>query len=197
MPLTKGQTLRQPDLGGTLARLRVAGVGDMYQGALAQRIVRASVDTGGPIALTDLRGALPKLAPPLVRAFRNDKVAFLPPPADGGLAAEAAFDVLADSPNDIAGADRALPWRSSPVSRRRYHARCGARGEGPARGRSLAVPGLNQFRDHGSIGQRRGMRADDGQSVRHRADPAWPWLPGRGLAGRRAAALAVGRAGVE
>jgi gamma-glutamyltranspeptidase / glutathione hydrolase len=104
VPLTEGQTLRQPDLGGTLAQLRVAGVGGMYQGALAQRIAHASVDIGGPIALTDLRGALPKLAPPLVRTFHNDKVAFLPPPADGGLAAEAAFDVLADNPNDIDGA---------------------------------------------------------------------------------------------
>jgi gamma-glutamyltranspeptidase / glutathione hydrolase len=104
VPLTEGQTLRQPDLGGTLAQLRVVGVGDMYQGALAQRIARASVDIGGPIALTDLRGALPKLAPPLVRAYHNDKVAFLPPPADGGLAAEAAFDTLAESPDDVTGA---------------------------------------------------------------------------------------------
>jgi gamma-glutamyltranspeptidase/glutathione hydrolase len=104
VPLTEGQILRQPDLGGTLTQLRVSGVGDMYQGALAQRIARASTDAGGPIALTDLRAALPKLAPPLVRPFQADKVAFLPPPADGGLAAEAAFDVLADSPNDVAGA---------------------------------------------------------------------------------------------
>jgi gamma-glutamyltranspeptidase / glutathione hydrolase len=103
-PLTEGQTLRQPDLGGTFAQLRVVGVGDMYQGALARRIAEASAAIGGPLQLSDLRGALPKLAPPLVRAYRNDKIAFLPPPADGGLAAEAAFDVLADNPNDIAGA---------------------------------------------------------------------------------------------
>jgi gamma-glutamyltranspeptidase/glutathione hydrolase len=104
VPLTEGQILRQPDLGGTLAQLRVSGVGDMYQGVLAQRIARASTDAGGPLAITDLRAALPRLAPPLVRSFQADKVAFLPPPADGGLAAEAAFDALADSPNDIAGA---------------------------------------------------------------------------------------------
>jgi gamma-glutamyltranspeptidase / glutathione hydrolase len=104
VPLTRGQTLRQPDLGETLARLRTAGVGDMYQGELAQRIVRVSTDIGGPIALSDLRGALPKLAPPLVRPFQSDRVAFLPPPADGGLAAEAAFDVLAENPDDTTGA---------------------------------------------------------------------------------------------
>jgi gamma-glutamyltranspeptidase / glutathione hydrolase len=104
VPLTEGQILRQPDLGGTLAQIRVAGVGDMYQGALARRIAQASVSIGGPLQLSDLRGALPKLAPPLVRSFHNDKVAFLPPPADGGLASAAAFDVLAENPNDFAGA---------------------------------------------------------------------------------------------
>jgi gamma-glutamyltranspeptidase / glutathione hydrolase len=104
VPLIEGQELRQPDLGGTLAQLRVVGVGDMYQGALAQRIAATSGDIGGPIALSDLRGALPKLAAPLVRSFHDDKVAFLPPPADGGLAAEAAFEVLTNDPNDIAGA---------------------------------------------------------------------------------------------
>jgi gamma-glutamyltranspeptidase/glutathione hydrolase len=103
-PLTEGQTLRQPDLGGTLAQLRIAGVGDMYQGALAQRIARVSADIGGPMRLSDLRGALPKLGPVLARSFRSDTVAFLPPPADGGLAADAAFAVLSDNPNDPAGA---------------------------------------------------------------------------------------------
>jgi gamma-glutamyltranspeptidase/glutathione hydrolase len=104
VPLTEGQLLRQSDLGGTLAQLRVAGVGDMYQGVLAQRIARVSVDIGGPMTLADLRGALPKLAPPLTRDFRDDRLAFLPPPADGGLAAEAAFDVLANNPNDLGAA---------------------------------------------------------------------------------------------
>ena len=92
--------MRQPDLGATLAQLRITGVGDMYQGALGPAY-RASPrrQIGGPIALADLRGGLPKLAQPLVRSYRGDKVAFLPPPADGGLAADAAFDALAASPN--------------------------------------------------------------------------------------------------
>jgi gamma-glutamyltranspeptidase/glutathione hydrolase len=100
-PLTEGQLLRQPDLAATLAQIRTAGVGDMYQGTLAGRIVQASTQTGGPLQLSDLRSALPKLAAPLIRDYQRDKVAFLPPPADGGLAAEAAFDVLAHNPNDL------------------------------------------------------------------------------------------------
>ena len=104
IPLTEGQVLRQPDLGGSMAQLRVAGVGDLYQGALARRIEQASSRIGGPIQLADLRAALPRLAPPLIRDIRNDKVAFLPPPADGGLATEAAFDALVSNPNDVAAA---------------------------------------------------------------------------------------------
>jgi gamma-glutamyltranspeptidase/glutathione hydrolase len=104
VPLTEGQTLRQPDLGSTLAQIRVAGVGDMYQGSLARRIAQASALAGGPIGEEDLRAALPKLATPLFTKYRNDRVAFLPPPADGGLGADAAFGVLAANPDDLGNA---------------------------------------------------------------------------------------------
>jgi gamma-glutamyltranspeptidase/glutathione hydrolase len=102
--LKEGQLLQQPDLGSTLAQIRTVGVGDMYQGMLAHQIADVSSKIGGPIQFSDLHGALPKLTAPLVRNFHNDKVAFLPPPADGGLAAEAAFNFLAASPNDLSGA---------------------------------------------------------------------------------------------
>jgi gamma-glutamyltranspeptidase/glutathione hydrolase len=121
VPLTEGQMLRQPDLGATLAQIRVAGVGDMYQGALAARIAQASPLVGGPISAADLRAGLPKLTAPLIRDYGNDKVAFLPPPADGGLAAEAAFNVLVRNSNDVASAaTRSLAvasrWRAGGVS---------------------------------------------------------------------------------
>jgi gamma-glutamyltranspeptidase/glutathione hydrolase len=104
VPLQEGQILQQPDLGSTLSQIRVAGVGDMYVGSLSKRIVQASALIGGPITMADLRGALPTLAPPLITSFGNDKVAFLPPPADGGLAADVAFGVLAANPNDLSTA---------------------------------------------------------------------------------------------
>src|SRR6202035_2890735 len=93
-PIAEGQPLVQPDLGATLSQIRVSGVGDFYTGALARRIEQASPLAGGPIALADLRGALPRMVPAIVVQDRNDKVAFLPPPADGGLAATAAFMTL-------------------------------------------------------------------------------------------------------
>jgi gamma-glutamyltranspeptidase / glutathione hydrolase len=115
-PLAEGQTLSQAELATTLTEIRVAGVGDFYTGALARRIVQASPLAGGPISLSDLNGALPRLAPALVVPYRRDKVAFLPPPADGGLAAASAFSVLAHDPSALGAAQaRALAlaarWR--------------------------------------------------------------------------------------
>jgi gamma-glutamyltranspeptidase / glutathione hydrolase len=120
-PLTEGQQLLQPDLGATLAQLRVTGVGDLYTGALARRVEQSSPAAGGPITLADLRGALPRLSPATVLPDRSDKVAFLPPPADGGLGAAAAFMVLQRDPNALGvAAARAMAvvsrWRAGGAS---------------------------------------------------------------------------------
>jgi len=118
VPLAEGGTLLQNDLGGTLAQLRTAGVGDLYQGALARRMEDASRVAGGGLTLADLRAALPRTGAPLVIRAGRDSVAFLPPPADGGLGAAAAFQALEANPNDVAGAQaRAIgtvaQWRQS------------------------------------------------------------------------------------
>jgi gamma-glutamyltranspeptidase/glutathione hydrolase len=104
VPLTEGQSLVQPALATTLSQLRITGVGDFYQGGLARRIADGSVTAGGPLTLAELRDALPRLTTPLSLNYRDDKLAFLPPPADGGLAAAAAFQVLQRDPNGVVAA---------------------------------------------------------------------------------------------
>ena len=119
-PLAEGSLLAQPELGATLAQLRVSGVGDLHLGVLAKRIEQVSPRAGGPISLADLKAALPTLATPINLDAGNDIVSFLPPPADGGLAAAAAFQTLwqdrrSGVPLDIAGeraASVAARWRS-------------------------------------------------------------------------------------
>ncbi len=102
-PLTEGGSLVQSDLAGTLAALRTAGVGDLYQGALARRLVDGATVAGGGITLADLRATLPRTGGPLVIRSGDDSVAFLPPPADGGLAAAAALQSL-DGRRDMGAA---------------------------------------------------------------------------------------------
>jgi gamma-glutamyltranspeptidase/glutathione hydrolase len=69
----------------------------------------------------DLRSALPVVAPALIVPWHSDKVAFLPAPADGGLAAAAAFETLQQHPDDFGAATaRALAiasrWRQGGVT---------------------------------------------------------------------------------
>jgi gamma-glutamyltranspeptidase/glutathione hydrolase len=116
-PLTEGQQLLQPELGATMAQLRASGVGDFYTGVLARRLESNSPLAGGPIALADLRGALPQFLTAIVVPERNDKVAFLPPPADGGLAAAASFMSLQHDPSALGvatarGLAVAARWRA-------------------------------------------------------------------------------------
>ncbi len=116
-PLTEGQRLIQPDLAATLSQLRVGGVGDLYQGTLARRLDQQSPLAGGPITLAELRTALPSNVPALTIDSGHDKVAFLPPPADGGLAAAAAYRVIQRNPAALGAAGaRALAvaaqWRA-------------------------------------------------------------------------------------
>ena len=105
IPLREGQDLRQPDLGATLSQLRTAGVGDLYLGALGRKLEDASRVAGGGLTLADLRPALPTTTAPVTVRAGRDQVAFLPPPADGGLGAAAAFAALGRTPNDPAAAD--------------------------------------------------------------------------------------------
>ncbi len=117
-PLAEGDKMVQPDLGSTLAQLRVAGVGDLYQGALAHRLAEAAPAAGAAISIDDLRTALPSTEPPISVRYRRDTLAFLPPPTDGGVAAAAAFKVLQDDPSalDRAGARAvavAARWRAA------------------------------------------------------------------------------------
>lgn len=116
-PVREGDLMVQPDLASTMAQLRTVGVGDLYVGGLAQRVASGSPQAGASLSLRDLRGALPKVVGALSTDVPNgDKVTFLPPPADGGLAAAAAFQVLESNPADTQGANaRALAvasrWR--------------------------------------------------------------------------------------
>ncbi|MCC6716404.1 MAG: gamma-glutamyltransferase [Acetobacteraceae bacterium] len=99
----EGDTLLQPDLASTIGQLRVAGVGDLYQGGLARRFAEASLRAGGGITPAALRAALPSYQPaPKLALGGGDYAAFLP--TDGGLAAGAAWRVLEADANAVPAA---------------------------------------------------------------------------------------------
>jgi len=94
-PLSEGSSFIQPDLATTLGTLRTTGVGDLYVGQLAKRLIAAQPAAGGGLSDEDLRKALPKFVPALTAPGSNgDRIAFLPLPIDGGLATIGALQVL-------------------------------------------------------------------------------------------------------
>ncbi|MGH7079466.1 MAG: gamma-glutamyltransferase [Acetobacteraceae bacterium] len=120
-PLTAGEGLFQPDLANTLSELRMNGLSDFYQGPLARRMALAATTAGGGLTAADFARAVPSIANPIELRAGINRVAFLPPPADGGLAAAAAFGDLWHNPNDLAAAaERALAaaarWRAGGIS---------------------------------------------------------------------------------
>lgn len=121
VPLETGEILVQPDLANTLSELRLNGLNDFYQGPLGRRIALTASAAGGGLTAADFARAVPSLANPIELHAGINRVAFLPAPADGGLAAAAAFSDLWRNPNDLAAAaERALAvaarWRAGGVS---------------------------------------------------------------------------------
>ncbi len=103
-----GATLTQPELATTLAQIRTAGVGDFHQGALGRRVAEASGPAGGGLDAGSLRDAVPRTATPVTLRVGLDTAVFLPPPADGGLAAAAAFEALRAGADPAAAGGRAV-----------------------------------------------------------------------------------------
>jgi gamma-glutamyltranspeptidase / glutathione hydrolase len=85
-PLPVGAALVQPALAATLARIRIAGVGALYEGPGGRRFAEAADRAGGGITPEAMRAAIPTFSGAIVEPGRgNDSVAFLP--LDGGAAA--------------------------------------------------------------------------------------------------------------
>ena len=82
--LEEGDVLRQVDLATTLGRIRIAGPGDFYAGALGHQFVSGVTSLGGWLSLEDLRSYRPRWQETIQGSFGNHDVHFLPSPALGG-----------------------------------------------------------------------------------------------------------------
>jgi gamma-glutamyltranspeptidase/glutathione hydrolase len=93
-PLQAGERMTQLDLGATLAQLRSAGVGEMYQGQLAARLEAGSAVAGGGLTLAELRAARAEAIEPVRVGIGNDIAFFPAASADGGAGTAAAFQAI-------------------------------------------------------------------------------------------------------
>lgn len=113
-PVQAGDQLSQPDLASTLDRIAIAGVGDLYTGLLWHAYAEGAAGAHGGLSAADIRNAVPSQGAPLLVSAGSDRVAFLPPPADGGLGAAAAFGAIESGGSGAGAADAAVSaWRAS------------------------------------------------------------------------------------
>ena len=94
-PLAEGDLFRRPELGRTLARLRVGGPGAFYKGAIADAIVAAVKQAGGVMTAADLEGYTGTERTPIEVLYRGLSVMAMPPPSSGGAALAETLGILA------------------------------------------------------------------------------------------------------
>ncbi|WP_243444080.1 gamma-glutamyltransferase [Asaia prunellae] len=90
-PLQNGDAMVQPQLASFLERMTNLGVGDLYNGALGAIFVDGANKAGGGLSTASMRAAMPMQLAALQVEQDGYTASFLPPPADGGLGAAAAF----------------------------------------------------------------------------------------------------------
>jgi gamma-glutamyltranspeptidase/glutathione hydrolase len=82
--LREGDTLRQPDLAGTLRSIADEGPGAFYHGRIADQIVAEMKSSGGIITKEDLAVYDAPLREPLRGSYRGYEIISAPPPSSGG-----------------------------------------------------------------------------------------------------------------
>lgn len=84
-PLTKGATLRQPDLAQSLEIIATLGADALYDGPLGKIVVDAISRAGGILSAQDLRSYSTVLRSPVTGKYRGFEVVAPPPPSAGGV----------------------------------------------------------------------------------------------------------------
>ncbi|MDT8870952.1 gamma-glutamyltransferase [Komagataeibacter rhaeticus] len=173
--LAEGDALVQTHLSGALDQIRSMGVGDLHNGALAQSFVAGSQAAGGGLQVADLRAAVPSEQKPLVVENGETRVAFLPPPADGGLGSAVTFRSAASSDAATRAQAAIAAWRAQNGNATGARRTACWRGRRPSsmpvagRGRPARAPGLHILYGGGPCRHGRGVQPEHGQPVRHGA----------------------------
>ncbi len=106
-PYEPGDTLKQPDLAGTLQRIADLGPAGFYEGETAALIEKEMAAHGGLITRTDLKAYQPRKRTPLTGTYRGYDVLTMPPISSGGVG-------LLEQLNILEGYDlKALGFRSA------------------------------------------------------------------------------------
>lgn len=84
-PLHEGDTLIQGDLATTLAAIAEQGPRGFYEGPVAEKLVQSVRDSGGIMALDDLKSYQPVIRTPVRGTYRGYDIVSMPLPSSGGI----------------------------------------------------------------------------------------------------------------
>jgi gamma-glutamyltranspeptidase/glutathione hydrolase len=90
----EGERFIQPELAATLARLKIAGPREFYEGKTAKLIAADVKAHGGLITERDLKEYQPTIRKPLRGSYRGYEIVTMPPPSSGGTALLEMLNIL-------------------------------------------------------------------------------------------------------
>lgn len=79
--LPEGESVKLPDLGSTLSKLRIGGANEFYTGSLARPLVEGAREVGGTLTLDDLRQVTPAWRDAIIFQVDSTTLAVAPGPA--------------------------------------------------------------------------------------------------------------------
>ena len=117
-----GDTLVQPDLAQTLARISKNGPNEFYEGETAKRFAEEMAKHGGLISLADLKSYKAIERTPLQGKYRNYTVITAPPSSSGGIALLEMLGILDGTGYEKGGAGSASAIHYGAEAMRRAYA---------------------------------------------------------------------------
>jgi gamma-glutamyltranspeptidase/glutathione hydrolase len=117
-----GETLAQPDLAQTLARIAKNGPNEFYEGETAKRFADEMARHGGIISLADLKGYKAIERTPLQGKYKNYTIVTAPPSSSGGIALLEMLGILEGTGYEKGGAGSASAIHYAAEAMRRAYA---------------------------------------------------------------------------
>jgi gamma-glutamyltranspeptidase/glutathione hydrolase len=99
-PLREGDLLVQADLATTLSAISELGPRGFYQGAVAEKLVKAISEAGGIMTLDDLKSYAAAIRAPMRGSYRGYDIVSMPLPSSGGVVLLETLNILEGFPID-------------------------------------------------------------------------------------------------
>ena len=102
-PLKQGETVLQPDLARTLARLQAKGAREFYEGETARLIDADMRAHNGTITYDDMKAYKPIVRDPIEGVYRGHRILAVPPSTSGGFTLIEMLNILERYPARVGG----------------------------------------------------------------------------------------------